>query len=638
MIDRTRRASYVAAQNIQGGACPDQCRRARLIPGTKLQPRVWFSTTQLKGPSMRALRTTTSAIVLTLAVTTAPALGQEVCLSSQTIQCMALSPGEAIECVPPSPKVELRVLGGERAGLFNTLASEIAAFEPHSRRLFVVNVAADVVDRSVPNGKPSLRVIDASNPSKPRQVRDIDLAGASGFSNVVPTSVAAAHRVVAASVIDGASGNGKVLFFNEHGVKLNEVAVGFTPDMVTFGPLGLRLLVANAGEGAGGSDPEGSISIVDVLAGGLIVRERRVSFAAFNDPAARARLVADGVRLFSEKPDATVADMLQPEYIAISPDLRTAWVTLEVNNAIAVVDLWKAKVIDVLGLGLKDHAAPGNGFDASDRDGPANSARENIQSWRILGMYQPDAIAAYRAEGMNYLITANEGDSREFEEARAADLAAAAPEYTGDILTSNAKLARLKVSRFDGFDPVSGKYGILRAFGGRSFSIWTASADQVFDSGDAIECITAKVGKAAVDPVGPLFNTPDDEKSPDLRSDDRGPEPEGVAVGRYRGRTYAFIALERPGGLMVYDVTDPRSPAFQQYINPRDATADPQDPQVLCKRGELESEKCAAIGDLGPEGVLFVAAFKSPTGRPLVVTANETSGSTRIYELIDRAE
>jgi hypothetical protein len=582
---------------------------------------------------MRALRTTASAIALTLAVTTAPALGQEVCLSSQTIQCMALSVDEAIECVPPSPKVGLRVLGGERAGLFNTLASEIAAFEPHSQRLFVVNVAADVVNRSVRNGKPSLRVIDASDPSDPTQVDDIDLALASDFSSVVPTSVAAAYRVVAAAVIDGDSGNGKVLFFNEHGVKLNEVAVGFTPDMVAFGPLGLRLLVANAGEGAGPFDPEGSISLIDVLAGGLIVRERRASFAAFNDPAAKAALIADGVRLFSEKPNATVAEMLQPEYIAISPDLRTAWVTLEVNNAIAVVDLWKAKVTDVLGLGLKDHAAPGNGFDASDRDGPSNTARENIQNWKILGMYQPDAIAAYRAEGMNYLITANEGDSREFEEARAADLATAAPEYTGDILTSNAKLARLKVSKFDGL--VGGKYGILRAFGGRSFSIWTASADQVFDSGDAIECITAKVGKTPADPIGPLLNTPDDERSPDLRSDDRGPEPEGVAVGRYRGRTYAFIALERPGGLLVYDVSDPRSPVFQQYINPRDATADPQ---VLCERGELELEECAKIGDLGPEGVLFVAAFKSPTHSPLVVTANETSGSTRIYELIDRVE
>ena len=587
---------------------------------------------------MRALRASPSAIALALTVTTAPVLGQEVCSSSQTIQCKALSAGEAIECVPPSPKVGLRVLGDERAGLFNTLASEIAAFEPHSRRLFVVNVATNVVDRSVPNGKPSLRVIDASDPANPTQVDDIDLALASGFSNVIPTSVAAAHRVVAAAVIDGDSGNGKVLFFNEHGVKLNEVAVGFTPDMVTFGPLGLRLLVANAGEGAGQFDPEGSISIIDVLAGGLIVRERRTSFAAFNDPAARARLVADGVRLFSEKPIATVAEMLQPEYIAISPDLRTAWVTLEVNNAIAVVDLWRAKVTDVLGLGLKNHAAPGNGFDASDRDGPSNAARENIQNWKILGMYQPDAIAAYRADGADYLVTANEGDAREFEEARAADLAAAGldlPEYTGDLLTSNTKLARLKVSRFDGFDPGTRTYGILRAFGGRSFSIWTGDGDLIFDSGDAIECITAKVGKAAADPLGPLFNTPDDENSPDLRSDDRGPEPEGVTVGRHRGRTYAFIGLERQGGLMVYDVSDPQAPAFQQYINPRDATADPQ---VLCERGVPESEACAAIGDLGPEGVLFVAAFQSPTHHPLVVTANETSGSTRIYELIDRVE
>ena len=127
--------------------------------------------------------------------------------------------------------------------------------------------------------------------------------------------------------------------------------------------------------------------------------------------------------------------------------------------------------------------------------------------------------------------------------------------------------------------------GSLRAFGARSFSIWTSDADLVFDSGDAFECITGKVAKVVGDPIGPLFNTPDDENDPDGRSDDRGPEPEGVALGRYLFRTYAFVGLERPGGLMVYDVTDPSAPAFQQYINPRNLTVDPD---AECSDGEPE--------------------------------------------------
>ena len=583
---------------------------------------------------MHTLKTATSVVAVTVALVATPAGAAAPCGSSQTVQCTPGSALAAIECVPPAPLVRLRVLGGERAGLFNTLASEIAAFERHSRRLFVVNVAQNVVDPNVRNGKPSLRVIDMSRPAQPVQVANIDLASRSGFAKVVPTSVTAALRVVAVSVVDGNSGAGKVLFFDAYGLKLSEIAVGATPDMVAFSPDGRTVLVANGGVAAGSVDLEGSISVIGVGANGSTVTERRATFAAFNGAAARAKLSADGVRLLSEKTNASVAEMLQPEYIAISANSRTAWVTLQHNNAIAVVDIVTAKVTNVHGLGLKDHRAPGKGFDGGDRDGPTGGPRQNIRNWKILGLYQPDAIGVFRSNDRDYLVTANEGNAREFEEARAAELVASGanlPEYPGDVLTSGAKLARLKVSKIDGFNPVTKTYGTLRAFGGRSFSIWTAAADQVFDSGDAFECITAKVGRMAGTAVGPLFNPPDDEKSPDLRSDDRGPEPEGVALGSHLGRTYAFIGLERQGGLMVYDVSKPAAPAFQQYINPRDATADPR---AVCTRGVPESVACAALGDLGPEGVLFIPASASPTLRPLVVTANETSGSTRIYELI----
>ena len=161
------------------------------------------------------------------------------------------------------------MLGNERAGLFNTLASEIAAYEPRTKRLFVVNVAADVVDASVPNGKPSLRVIDISDPADPTQIDAIDLALASGFSKPVPTSVSAVRGLVAASVVSGDSGAGKVLFFDPYGVKINEVAVGEVPDMVTFSPDRRWVLAANAGLGEIKPNAEGgSISVIDVKAHG----------------------------------------------------------------------------------------------------------------------------------------------------------------------------------------------------------------------------------------------------------------------------------------------------------------------------------------------------------------------------------
>jgi hypothetical protein len=231
-------------------------------------------------------------------------------------------------------------------------------------------------------------------------------------------------------------------------------------------------------------------------------------------------------------------------------------------------------------------------------------------------MFLPDAIAAYQVDGVTYLVTANEGDVREydaFEEGVrvGSDAVVLDPAVfpTAEILKENANLGRLNITTTLGRHPLTGAYRELYAFGTRSFSIWDTEARLVFDSGDDLEWITAQTHPDH-------FNASNTNHDFDNRSDDKGPEPEGVVLGRISGRTYAFIGLERIGGIVVYDVTDPSAPWFAGYSNFRDFAEDPETP---------------AAGDLGPEGLHFVDSKDSPTGEPLLVVGNEVSGTTTVY-------
>jgi hypothetical protein len=233
-------------------------------------------------------------------------------------------------------------------------------------------------------------------------------------------------------------------------------------------------------------------------------------------------------------------------------------------------------------------------------------------------MYQPDAIAAFESNRETFLITANEGDAREYagfaEEVRVSSLNLDATAFpVSSFLKNNANLGRLNVTRATGDSDGDGDFDALYAFGARSFSIWTASGEQIYDSGDELEQITARVYPS-------FFNASNSNNTRDDRSDNKGPEPEGVAVGEIGGRNYAFIGLERIGGVMVYDVTNPFLPRFVQYVNNRNFSA---------------PTNTAAAGDLGPEGVLFIPANESPNGGPLLVVANEVSGTTTVYEIVE---
>lgn len=272
-------------------------------------------------------------------------------------------------------------------------------------------------------------------------------------------------------------------------------------------------------------------------------------------------------------------------------------------------------VTAILDLGLKDHSLPGNGIDASDRDNAIN-----IANWPVFGMYQPDAIASYEVGGQLYLVTANEGDARDYEgfaeEARVNSLTLDPEVFpNAEELQANANLGRLTVTNVNGQG--ANGYTALWVLGGRSFTIWNATTGAIVaDSGDDMEQRTAQIYPAN-------FNASNTSSEFDNRSDNKGPEPEGVVVGEIDGRFYAFIGLERIGGVMVYDVTVPAAPTFVRYINNRDFNKDPAtDP---------------AAGDLGPEGLTFVSAADSPAGVPLLLVASEISGSVTIYAITSDA-
>lgn len=495
-------------------------------------------------------------------------------------------------------------------GFTSTNGAEIPAFDPGSDRLFVV--AGSVVEiYSVSNTGSLSTAGSLVLPTVPPPIV--------GTVEILPNSVAIKNGIIAVAyavvnqVPDGTATRnvqlpGLVSFYTADGTLLRSVQVGALPDMLTFTPDGTKVLVANEGEPSGYNalggtnptlvDPEGSVSIIDLSAGVTGATVRTATFTSFNSQI--DALKAKGVRITG--PGATVAQDLEPEYIAVSPDGLTARITLQENNAIAILDIASATITDILPLGVKDHNLPGNGIDPSDRDGGIN-----IRNVPVVGLYQPDAIASFTVGGQTYYITANEGDGRDYpgftDEIRVGDA-----KYVLDPtlfpnatdLKNNANLGRLTVSRVTGDTDGDGDIDQIQAFGGRSFSIWDANGKQVFDSGDQLERITAVQTPT-------LFNSDGTAASFDTRSDNKGPEPEGVAIGVINNRTYAFIGMERTGDVIVYEVTNPNKPVFMQYINLPE--------------------------DVAPEGLTFVSAADSPTGKPLLFTANEVSKTVAVFEV-----
>lgn len=532
-----------------------------------------------------------------------------------SVGLLAACGGDDSDEVEPTPVgLVIEKIGGFDGGALG--AAEITAYDPASKRLFVVNGANGSVD-----------VLDMSNPSTPRRVGTITVAALGAGVNSV-----AIHDGLVALAIDAnpKTNPGVIGFYNASTLQLlQSVTVGALPDMVTFTPDGRTLLVANEGEpnsyGLPDSvDPEGSVSVITLNRGGttsaptVAATVATADFRSYNGQEATLR--AQGVRIYG--PGANAAKDFEPEYITVAADGRTAYVTLQENNAIAVVDVASARVTAVRPLGFKDHNVAGFGLDASDEDGGTNTNSGTplvkIGPQPVKGMYLPDAIASYSVNGTTYLVTANEGDARADwpgfnEETRVRahctnglDPAVFGANAASLLLDSN--LGRLRITTSPNGNSAgknaAGQCNELYSFGARSFTIWTTEATRVYDSGDAFEQRTRSLPNVA-------FNASHDNNDLDGRSASKGPEPEGVVLGRFGSKTYAFIGLERVGGVMVYDITNPTAPTFVSYFNPRNGTT----------------------GDRGPEGLALIPAAQSPNGKPLLIVGHEVSGTTTVLQL-----
>jgi hypothetical protein len=483
-------------------------------------------------------------------------------------------------------------------------SAEISAFDATTKHLYVANSVGGKLD-----------ILSLTNPAAIAAVASINISSYGGINSVYVRN----GLVACAMENSSPQQNGSVVFFDQNGTFLKQVTVGAMPDMITMSPDGRYVITANEGEpnAAYTTDPEGSVSVIDLQGGISGLTQANVTtatFTAFNSQAAALR--AQGIRIYGglAAAPATVAQDLEPEYVAVSANSQTAYITLQENNALAVLDLTTKQITALRPLGYSDHSQPGRSLDASDQTTdilPAN--------WPIKGMRLPDAIGAFEVGGTGYLITANEGDARDYsgfsEQVRLGANgyvldATAFP--NANLLKNNNVLGRLNVTNKLGDTDGDGDFDEIYAYGGRSFSIYNASTGaEVYDSGNLLERVTAT--DAA---FGAIFNASNSFGEVPVRknrSDDKGPEPEGVTTGRIGNNLYAFVSMERVGGVMVFNINNPAAPVLEAYANNRGTTT--------------------ATGDLGPEGLVFISAADSPTGQPLLVLSNEVSSTIAVYSL-----
>lgn len=413
----------------------------------------------------------------------------------------------ALAFLPAVASADSSILNGlERLWTYNHAntgvtgqSAEIVAFDSLTNSLWVAGVAG----------------VDVLNASNGNLIQHINTSIYGSINSV------AIHNGIAAFAIESTADRtqpGVVKLFDTTTLALsggiNSITVGALPDMLTFSPDGSRLLVANEATPTNysGYDPVGSVSIIDM---GSRMVATTVTFN--NAPVSGSNL----------RPKSVIGMDFEPEYIAVSPDGSKAFVTLQEANGVGVINLNTNQVEQVVGLGAKDFSQPGNYIDPSDRDGKIELRPVNVK-----GLYQPDGVAAYEANGKTYMVLANEGDTREDEADK-------------KRLGGSGDASRLNVAVPDTTP------GNVVTFGARSFSIRDQYGNLVFDSGNQLDAKAIALG---------IYD--------DGRSDDKGVEPEGVELLEINGRTIAFIGLERTlkSAVAVYDITDPLNVSYLDMI------------------------------------------------------------------------
>jgi 2',3'-cyclic-nucleotide 2'-phosphodiesterase (5'-nucleotidase family)/DNA-binding beta-propeller fold protein YncE len=476
--------------------------------------------------------------------------------------------------------------------------AEIPAFDPLSDRAFASSgVGIQVVNLADPAAPVFINTITPSTLGVPAIVsNDISSVAVRKGSGANPS-------VLAAAIINNPKTSaGHVVFLNAAtGALISHATVGVMPDHIAFTPDGSKLLVCNEGElstpevtieAAVPDAAQGTVSIIAVDAAGVAGTVQTADFTAFD--AQTAALKTAGVRLFD---DGVPSTDFEPEYLAISPDGTKAMVTLQEANAVAVLDIASATFTSVTPLGKKDFSALRADF--SDAD----SLKNPRIGQPVFGLYMPDAIASFSSGGQTYYVTANEGDDRNDFIAPNESTTVSNAGYDLDNtvfpneadLKLNANLGKLTVSNLPGLrgdTDNDGDIDEILMYGARSFSILDSTGALVFDSGDMIEMIVASLHNSNFD---------------DGRSDNKGPEPEGVAVATLGARTFAFVGLERSHMTLVFDVTNPLAPTYVTSL--------------------------VRSGDFNPEGIVVVSESDSPSGRPLVLVTNEVSNTLSVFEL-----
>lgn len=463
-------------------------------------------------------------------------------------------------------EVATLAIGGGKEG-----AAEISAYDSQTKQLFVVNNAAES----------AIEVVNLSKVDAPAVVKSLPLAD--GAANSVAT-----HKGMFAVALENSNkqANGLVQVYEAKTYKkLASVSVGALPDMIAFSPDGKYIVCANEGEPNDSytNDPVGSISVISVADNYSVKTAEFTSLEGQKETLAKG-----GFRIFGL--NASFAQDIEPEYVTISPDSKTAWVSLQENNGIAKVDLASAQVTAIFPLPFKDYGLAKNAIDVSDKDGKIQFRPQK----NVYGMPQPDAIDYFEIGGKGYIISANEGDARDYEgfseEVRVEDIKLDESAFpNAKELMDKKNLGRLKITNTLGDANQDGYFDKLYSYGARSFSIWDAQTGKlVYDSNNKLET--------------DLHSNSD--LYPDKRSDDKGVEPEGVDVGKVGDQTIAFIGLERADAVLTYDISNPKNPVFLQVL----------------KTGK------------GPEGVLFISAEKSPNQRSLLVVSAEIDGNVKIFQ------
>ena len=465
------------------------------------------------------------------------------------------------------------------------------AFTPDGKSVVVANEGEPLNDYSIdPEG--SISIVNVSNPKSPSSTH-IDFSEFNGQENKLRASgiriYGNANRSAYSVKAFTESNPATITVSDATGIKINDI---FTLASTVGEPINYRVVKRSLNT--------------------LTLNEK------FNVNSKVSNAGTAGLTIYLHNGTSSASQDFEPEYVSISPDGKTAGVTLQENNAIIFIDIASATIDKLVPLGTKNHMLTGNGLDVSDKDKGIN-----ITNWPIKGLYLPDTIASYEQFGETFYLTANEGDTRaydgyveelRFKDAKASGIVNVEGPLISPLFADSANLGRLLTtltSDTDGNGFLDEPYSI----GARSFSIWDKNAKLIFDSGHDFESISSNI-------YGEDFNNDNVINDPDSRSDAKGPEPEALAIGQIKGRFYAFIGLERMGGIMVYDITNPYSPSFVQYINKRDFTFD--------FKKIIEGSEA---GDLGPECLKFISAEDSPNNKALLIVANEVSGTTTIYEI-----